>query len=156
MKFNKKSLPSIPESMLIFLLIGLTVFLVVISESVVPVHYNIFGKPDGFGSRYILLLVPGLGLALFAFIKWMKQFTGYFNYAVKITDENRAEQETLALKMLDTYCLITLIIFNLVILHLIYNTLSGKTSGMWIWGLVFFVSYLFPIPIYLRKAYRLK
>jgi hypothetical protein len=154
MSLSKKSLPSLVEGVLILFLFGLSFLLFAISEKVVPVHYDIYGNPDGFGSRYILLFIPAFGIGLYAFIRWVKRFRDHFNYPVKITRENKAAQETLALKLLDAYCLITLIIFNLMLLNLIYNTLSGKTSGMWIWGLVFFVSYLLPIPVYLRKAYR--
>jgi hypothetical protein len=156
MSLSKKSLPSLVEGFLILFLAGLSFLLFAISEKVVPVHYDIYGNPDGFGSRYILLLIPVFGIGLFAFIRWVKRFRDHFNYPVKITLENKAAQEALALKLLDTYCLITLIIFNLMLIHLIYHALSGKISGMWIWGLVFLISYLLPIPIYLRKAYRLK
>ncbi len=154
MKFSNKLSPSVAEIILFIILTVLSAFLIIISESIVPVHYSFSGEPDYFANRNLLLLIPGSGILIYLITRWAKRFRNNFNYPVKITNENKTEQEALTLKLLDSYSLITLFIFNLLLLHLIYISLSGKTTGVWLWGLIFFVGYLLPIPIYLRKAYR--
>jgi len=138
------------------LLAGISSLIILQSEPFVPVHYNFRGIPDKTGNHFTLLLIPLSAILIYILLKVTKRFTGAFNYPVKITSENIQLQKDLALKLLDTYAILTLVVFDLLLVHLLYNTYTGHTSGMWIWGIVFLISYILPIAVYLKKAFSVK
>jgi len=147
------SKPTKAEWILIIVLAGFSALLMLQSEPVVPVHYDVRGTPDKSGNHFILLLIPVSAILIYILLKGTKRFSGIFNYPVRITPENSQLQKDLALKLLDTYAVITLVVFDLLMVHLLYNTYTGHTSGMWIWGIVFLISYTLPIAEYLKKAF---
>ena len=65
-----------------------------------PIHFNHAGKADGFGPRSTLLTLPIIALVLGVLLFWVHRKPHWLNYPVKITDQNRRRQESLALGML--------------------------------------------------------
>ena len=93
---------------------------------------------------------------IYILLKGTKRFTGAFNYPVRITPENSRLQKDLAFKLLDSYAVITLVVFNLLLVHLLFISFTGHITGIWIWGIIFLISYILPIAVYLKKAFSAK
>ncbi|KAF0198650.1 MAG: hypothetical protein FD166_1291 [Bacteroidetes bacterium] len=148
--------PTLPEWILIIILAGFSALLILLSELVVPVHYNFRGIPDKTGNHFTLLLIPLSGIVIYILLKGTKRFTGAFNYPVRITPENSRLQKDLAFKLLDSYAVITLVVFNLLLVHLLFISFTGHITGIWIWGIIFLISYILPIAVYLKKAFSAK
>jgi uncharacterized membrane protein len=66
----------------------------------VPVHFDPAGNPDRWGRPWELLLVPAIGLLLFAFLGVLAARARAFNYPVPITPQNAGQQLILARRMI--------------------------------------------------------
>ena len=66
----------------------------------IPTHFGLDGRPDGFGSRWSLLSMPVVALALYLLITVVARFPSAFNYPVRVTPENRPRLQSLALDMI--------------------------------------------------------
>jgi hypothetical protein len=67
---------------------------------VIPVHFGISGKPDGWGAKPIVCLFPALSAAIYVGLTVLSRFPHTFNYPVPITEENAARQYRLACELL--------------------------------------------------------
>ena len=66
----------------------------------IATHFKLNGQPDGWGSPTILLLIPAIALANYAGLTIVARFPSMFNYPVRMTDENRARLQAVALNMI--------------------------------------------------------
>lgn len=90
----------------------------------IPLHYNLSGKADRFGSKnelWILLLVT---ILIYLSLTVLKKFPHIFNYPIEITSINASYQYTLAVRMLRILKLIILLIF----FHIFYSVLNASDS----------------------------
>lgn len=149
----------------IFELLGITftalmwVFaLFVISSSVdkIPTHYSFSGKPDSFGSKYTILLLPAINLAVFILLTILNKYPHVFNYPIKITSENSLRQYTLATKAI-RFLKTTLSLLFLIITYFTYkSSLNGADfSGIWILPTIIIFIEL-PMLFYIWKATKIK
>lgn len=65
----------------------------------IPTHFNMAGRPDGWGAPRMLLLLPIVAGVLYVLITWVSRYPSAFNYPVRVTRENRPRLEALALGM---------------------------------------------------------
>jgi uncharacterized membrane protein len=65
----------------------------------IPTHFDLAGQPNGWGSPSSLLLLPAVALALYLIITLASLFPSAFNFPVRVTTENRARLQALALQM---------------------------------------------------------
>lgn len=137
----------ITEYLLAILLIVLPALLMPYLPEVVPIHFNIYGEPDGYGSRCLLLITPVTGFLLYALIKWSGKFREYFNYPVKITPENRQMQEGLVYRLIYHYCIITLIVFNLLTTMTFFSAAISHVPRLGIVIALIFFSYILPLVL---------
>lgn len=54
----------------------------------IPVHFNLAGEPDGWGSRSSILVLAGIGLVLVVGTALLSRYPRAFNYPREITEEN--------------------------------------------------------------------
>lgn len=66
---------------------------------VIPVHFGISGKPDGWGAKPTLWLFPALSAAIYVGLTVLSRFPHTFNYPVPITEENALQQYRLACEL---------------------------------------------------------
>ena len=102
----------------------------------IPTHFNFSGVPDSFGSRHMILLLPGLATLLFILLSVINRRPERFNYPVTITTENAAYQYQLASNLIRALRLAMPLIFGLVVLSTIDSS-EGRLSPL--------LSYLLPI-----------
>ena len=70
------------------------------SSVAVPIHFNLSGKPDGYGDRLTLLFIPIIPTVIyFAFTK-MNKYPHLFNYTGTVTEQNSPIQHTIATRIL--------------------------------------------------------
>lgn len=119
-------------------------------------HYGLTGKPDFWGGKSSLLILPGISAFLFLLLSIISRFTHIYNYPVTITEEN-AEYQYRNARML-IICIKAEIIcaFLYISWKSIYLAL-GKTNALGIAFLPVFLIIIFGTLIYfIRKSIKLK
>jgi hypothetical protein len=66
----------------------------------IPIHFDLAGKPDGWGDPRALWLLPAFGTVLYGLMTIIARFPNAFNYPVRVTPANRAALQELALTMI--------------------------------------------------------
>ncbi|GAB3929572.1 DUF1648 domain-containing protein [Larkinella terrae] len=124
----------------------------------IPVHFGLEGKPDRWGERLQLFIVPGLATFIFLLFWSFRSIPAeFYNLPFPSTPENLSRHlqnshEMLAMLSLATMLFMTLTLWNwLEIASTTHPIINGKTP------IALFVLALIGITIfYVRKAYRLK
>lgn len=120
----------------------------------IPVHYNIAGQIDGYGSKTSLLVLPAVATVLFVGLTILNRFPWIFNYPVKITADNAHRQYSMATGMIRYLKTTIVLVFG----YLSYMTMRNSgvnSSGLSMWFLPIVLCLIFlPIVIYLIKAFR--
>jgi len=65
-----------------------------------PVHVGFSGRPDRWGSASELMLVPVIGIVLYAGLFLVSRIPHHYNYPFPITKENAPAQYTLARRLI--------------------------------------------------------
>jgi uncharacterized membrane protein len=68
--------------------LGMTFYAFKHSPDIVPTHFGIDGKPNGFGNKKTLWLLPLISLFLQAFLSLIGNAPETFNYLTELTPEN--------------------------------------------------------------------
>lgn len=58
----------------------------------IPTHFGIDGQPNAYGSKYTMLLLPGILLFMLVSFGVLARYPWVFNYPVTITQENAIRQ----------------------------------------------------------------
>jgi uncharacterized membrane protein len=95
----------------------------------IAIHFNTRGEPDGWGSRWLLLLLPFLGTAIFAALIGLARFPWTFNYPWAITPENAQRQYLLARRFMLALGVLPPVIFLRLVLGTVAVTL-GEAIGL--------------------------
>jgi len=66
----------------------------------VPLHFDVAGNPDGWGTPASLLFFPGIAVFIYLLFTVVTRFPSAFNYPVRVTPMNRARLQELALGMI--------------------------------------------------------
>ncbi|MDR0534132.1 MAG: DUF1648 domain-containing protein [Verrucomicrobiales bacterium] len=90
-----------------------------------PVHFNMQGLPDAYGSRKHLFHSAVLGSLLFLLLSVITHFPHRFNYAVAITETNAGRQYFLAVRLIRA--LKPLIAADFLVIAL---TMTGLVKGL--------------------------
>ncbi|PWL38068.1 hypothetical protein DKG77_07180 [Flagellimonas aquimarina] len=107
----------------------------------IPVHFNLKGEINGFGSKSILWIIPSISASIYMAmsILVLKMKPYYMNYPVKVTEKNAKELYALGIRMLTVMNLTTVIIFLITTLIFvfkikgIFDTIDTETLiGLWI------------------------
>jgi uncharacterized membrane protein len=122
----------------------------------IPSHFGLSGKPDAYGGKATILLLPIVSMFLYVGMALVARFPHVFNYPVKITLENAEREYILARQFLSTVraeivCMFAYLTWNMVEVAL------GKSIGIGSLFLpVILVSLAISIIIYIVKARRLR
>lgn len=66
----------------------------------VAIHFDLAGHPNGWGSPLWMLVLPAIGVGLYALLTTVVRFPSAFNYPVPVTAENRPRLEALTVEMI--------------------------------------------------------
>ncbi len=102
----------------------------------IPIHFDITGTPDSYGSKGTIWLLVGLATAMYFFMRYVASVSAdKYNYPVKITPANAKQQYLISRRML--YLLNTgMVVLFLLISWGIIQTAKGQMNGLGTWFLV--------------------
>lgn len=139
---------------------GIVVMFIVIIQSFsalpdrVPVHFNIAGKADGWGSKYTFWIFPILGLIMYIVLTVVSRFPHTYNYLWPITEQNAAQQYRLATDLMSRLKVIVIGLYTY-LECLGIRVALGATSGL---GVAFLPTFLLlllgTIGLYFWQAYQ--
>lgn len=61
----------------------------------IPIHFTADGTPNNYGSKAFIWFLPALGTGIYTALFYLARMPHLFNYAQKITPENRLRQYSL-------------------------------------------------------------
>lgn len=118
----------------------------------IPHHFDIQGKPDAYGSKYLLMMFPLMSIVLYLFFSFLNKRPHTFNFPVPITEENAERQYTLAMNLNSAISAIIILIF----FYLTWRTttiVEDKASGLGGFFMPLLLAMIFvPIILYYLKA----
>lgn len=147
------------DSLGVVLLIGLWAYALGAFMHLPPtiaLHFDAMGRPDGYGGKISVLLVPALTTLMAAGMFIINRYPHIFSYPVKITSQNALYQYTLATRLMRWINLLSTLLLGMVT-YLMIASAGGKFNTFWIVGIIVFAALMFiPFVIYLMLAYRKK
>ena len=122
------------------LLLGITIFfglfLVVYPlvnyvelPSEIPVHFGADGTADRYGNKLEIWIIPFIGVLLTIFLRWLATMPHTFNYSVKITPANAADQYKIGARLINILSTIIIVAFT----YITYGTIQvakGTNTGL--------------------------
>lgn len=97
----------------------------------IPIHFDIDGKPNGWGERYTIFFIPLINLALVGFMATVRKNPfSYLNLPIRLSSNNLKERVKLGRELLDliSICISTLFFFiELDIVKSSQNPLSSNS-----------------------------
>ena len=91
----------------------------------VPGHYNAQGEVDRMGSKFELLLLPGIGLFMIFFIQFFERNPELHNYPQRLNQSNAEQFYLQSRKLANQLKNICLIIFTLLLFESVSIALGG-------------------------------
>jgi len=130
--------------------VGVTAFYYNQLPETIPTHFNAAGEPDAYGDKAALFLLVGIGVFVFALLRYFQNKPHLYNYPTEITEENAAVYYTKAMRMMRVLNLTTLII----LFYLQFQTIQtavGNAEGLGTYFIVIvilagFLPLLFLLP----------
>ncbi|WP_324254982.1 DUF1648 domain-containing protein [Bacillus wiedmannii] len=96
------------------LFFGSIIFLIIIWGRLpeeVPTHYNAYGAVDRWGSKWELLLLPGIGAFILLLMQTLEKFPEVHNYPKRFNESNAKQFYLNSRKMLNQLKNVCLLIF---------------------------------------------
>jgi hypothetical protein len=156
----KTSIEQLSRNASIFLLalmFILTLHSFFLMPGTVPVHFNISGEPDSWGSRWMIWLLPFIAVAASLLLALVHKVPQYINYPVQITKENAQRQFLLVRQFLYVLNLKIVLIFAIIQLQQVRMALAK--SALFAMPLLLPIILLLvfsPIAVYFYLSHRLK
>jgi len=120
----------------------------------VPTHFDASGKPDDYGSKTTLLILPVIALVIYSILSLIGRIPEKLNYPVKITPANSRRQYTLGIRLI-RYLKLAIVLMFFFISYKTVMIALGNSSGLGIWFLPVLIGIiLMPIIIYFILALR--
>ena len=140
----------------------LTLFLVVIifmhwkdAPDIIPIHYNIRGEIDGYGSRNTILYILPIALIIYMVMSILGRYPQIYNYAVKITPKNKQNQYNMASTFMRVINIEVMLIF--VSMQMKLDTASTSNSNLFMLFLPIELIIIFgSIAFYIYKSIKNK
>ena len=164
---NKRSRPvlDIPLSPLEMLLVILTVLgmitIVAITlwawttlPAIVPTHYGFSGRPNAYGGKGFLLVMPVLSIFLGSLLMFVGRYPHTYNYPWPITRENAARQYYLARLLIRWIMLETVWVLCGVQWALILASQTHFAGAMILFAPAIVIALIVTIVLYRRSAAR--
>jgi len=111
---------------------GFTVYHFNKLPDIIATHFDISGKPNDFGSKYTIWLLPAIITFVYVSIFTLNRNPHKFNYLTKITEQNAHKQYRLASRMM------RILLFNITIMfaYITFKEIDGaytKSSSLEWW-----------------------
>jgi uncharacterized membrane protein len=120
----------------------------------VPTHFNAAGKPDSYGDKWTIWLLPFINVAMYAGISAISRFPHVFNYLWTITPENAPRQYRLARLMMHGLKTVVVYMFLYIQWKGIEIAQGNSTELGWYFLPLSLVILTGSLMVYLRMAYK--
>ena len=121
--------------------------------AVIPIHFGIDGKPNGWGDKYTIFLIPLINLALVGFMASVRKHPfSYLNLPIKLSNNNLEERVKLGRQLLDLICVAISTLFFFVELHIVKSSQNSLSSN----GIFFVIISIVAIILGLSAFYTIK
>lgn len=118
----------------------------------IPSHYNALGEIDGYGSKFLLIILTLISTILYIGLTFLNRYPHIFNYPVKITQVNALKQYSFATRMIRYLKFIIVLIFSSIAYITILNNKNSDISiGIWFLPIIL-VSVFAPLIYYIKKS----
>jgi uncharacterized membrane protein len=122
----------------------------------IPVHFGALGKPDSWGGKSSLLIVPIIAIGVYLLLTLISRVPHCFNYAVEITEEN-AERQYRNAKDMMLWMIVEIVYFFLYLEWQFVQIALNKSKSLGVVPLPIFILVLFgTIIFYIRRMTKLK
>lgn len=129
-----------------------TIFVFTKLPDTIPVHFNFSGKPDDYGNKLTILILPLIATIIYFGFTQLIKHPHIFNYLTKITEENARRQYSIATRMMRFILLAVLFIFTIIIV-VIYLTAINMVDGPGAWFIPLILSiFIIPLFIFIRES----
>jgi len=135
------------------ILMWVLAFCVIFSDlDKIPSHFSFSGRPDSYGSKYTILVIPVIHSLVFVLLTVINRYPHIFNYPIKITNENALRQYSLATRAI-RYLKTTLSLLFLSLTYLAYISATSdiQISVIWIFPVIIIMIEI-PMLFYIWKA----
>lgn len=95
----------------------------------IPIHFNLAGQPDGYGSKSTLMLLPAIGAIIYIGMTILEAFPHTYNFPVEITPENAESQYRMGTRLIRILKTVIVILFSFISYKTI-QTGMGNSSGL--------------------------
>ena len=140
----------------LLLTVFLTFWIYIVSPKIIPAHYNIHGKINGYADKSVLFIMPAIAIFLFAILKVVFKHPNLHNYMQVVTEENAKDLYKGSSRMLR---LLNMLLMTVFLFLQIQTSLEIKYSlhfSGWGWGLGIFLVINVPLLIFIIRQYRKK
>lgn len=117
----------ITEALAIVVLIACWIYTLIVYHSlpeVIPTHFVADGQADGFGPKWTLLTLPGVGLLFFIGLSVLGRYPHKFNYPVEVTVANAETLYRSGVQMLRVMKLVLILIFFVMTYQTVQSALA--------------------------------
>lgn len=122
----------------------------------IPSHYNAYGEVDGYGSKFLLIILTLISTILYISLTYLNRFPHIFNFPVKITQENAVNQYIIATRLIRYIKFIIVLIFGSIVFITIFNYKNSNIGiGIWFLPIILILVFL-PLIYFIRKSIKNK
>ena len=123
----------------------------------IPIHFGITGAPDGWGDKWMLLLLLGVSVGTYLLMRFATTISAdKYNYPVKITPHNQKQQYLLSRQLMFMMNAGVMLLFLLMTWGII-QTAKENMDGLGSWFFVALVVLVFgPIGYTLMQSSKYK
>lgn len=94
--------------------------------NIIPIHFNLNGEADGFGSKNFIFLTASIATILYIGLSILIKYPHTFNYAIEITHVNAETQYKNSINMIRILKLIIILIFFITEYYTVSKALNEK------------------------------
>lgn len=119
----------------------------------VPAHFNFAGEVDSYGSKWMLILLPLIGIGMFALLEFMERHPEWHNYPKRLNVENACQFYSTSRTLLNRIKNLSLLLFAQIQWDMVRIPLMGTDSfSMWGTGILLGLIFLSMTVLALRMA----
>ena len=125
------------------------------APDIVPIHYNIHGEVDGYGSKTTLIIMPIINVLMYVGFTILNRYPHIFNFPTTVTEENALFLYKTSTRAVRWIKLLMCLLFAYIIWHevsIIITHQEPKLHGIY-WLLIATVAIypIFPIVKMIKK-----
>lgn len=145
MRVQKNKYDRIVSYLTLAVLMGKIIFMVIYWHKIpdiIPIHYDLFGNINGWGSKYIVICIPIMSVFIYILMTFVEKHPRLWNTGITINEKNKIAVYRNLLHLLCTSKLIVVSFFTYLTFHTIF-----------IWRFPQWITFCFLIALVLNGVY---